>query len=125
MQTDQARRRRTWRGLTPAVGTQPSARNRGKAGGRNLLTFVRCVSALQLCGSTWVAVDVCGRLNERLNRAISCNLAPEVGAHEIRIRNHAYSAEVKSVSVPASSMWSSFPRSARRNNRSIASGAPR
>ena len=47
-------------------------------------------------------VDVCGRLNERLNRAISCNLAPEVGAHEIRIRNHAYSAQVKSVSVPAS-----------------------
>jgi hypothetical protein len=33
---------------------------------------------------------------------MSCNLAPEVSAHEIRIRNNAYSAEVKSVRVPAS-----------------------
>ena len=36
----------------------------------------------------------------RPSPATSC--PTEVGAHEIRIRNHAYSAEVKSVSVPAS-----------------------
>ena len=60
------------------------------------------VSVLQLCGSTWVTGGGLRSTNERLNRAINCNLAPEVSAHEIRLRNNAYSAEVKPVSVPAS-----------------------